>query len=281
MIDKLNEKTNNDGNKIRHLNRYAIVFIIIGVVLFLGNIALLITLRTFPQEQSAWLTFVSGWLGFFATLIIGIIAYKQNNKINFLSRKQQAVFKISTLIDDFNHEFYKIDYRKIISIKKFFYKKYDDTKIGNLTRSLNIYDKTIDILLLIEPMKALLMKIGCCSNNVISFYETLVKLETILDIIDINKLENKNNRKEINSNLSKQISEWYYEMYKVGATLLISLQSMKLDYLQTKNFNELLQKEAAQEKEETDLSNYFNNINKKLKDEFSKEQNDGQVEHED
>ena len=67
MIDKLNEKTNNDGNKIRHLNRYAIVFIIIGVVLFLGNIALLITLRTFPQEQSAWLTFVSGWLGFFAT----------------------------------------------------------------------------------------------------------------------------------------------------------------------------------------------------------------------
>lgn len=280
-MDKQSNGKNKSEHKKWHLNKFVIIFGLIGLGLFGGNIVLLITLKNSPQEQSAWLTFVSGWLGFFATLIIGIIAYKQNNKMNFLSRKQQAVFKISTIIDDFNQAFYKIDYRKIFSIKKFVYKKYDDTKMGNLIRSLNIYDEKFDILLSIEPMKALLMKIDCCSNNVMAFYETLIKIETILDIFDCDKLVNKNNRRDISSNFSKQASNWHHEMYKVGYDLLISLQSLKLDYLQTKNFNELLQKEAEQEKEETNLSNYFNNINKKFKDEFTKEQNDGQAEHED
>lgn len=56
----------------------AICIIILGALG--GNIAILLCLKKAAQEQSAWLTLFGGWLGFLATLIVGLIAYCQSKK---------------------------------------------------------------------------------------------------------------------------------------------------------------------------------------------------------
>ena len=54
----------------------AICIIILGALG--GNIAILLCLKKAAQEQSAWLTLFGGWLGFLATLIVGLIACVMN-----------------------------------------------------------------------------------------------------------------------------------------------------------------------------------------------------------
>lgn len=55
-----------------------IVLVSIGIVLLIGNICVL--LFTNENNQSAWLTLISGWVSGIATVILGVIAVCQNRK---------------------------------------------------------------------------------------------------------------------------------------------------------------------------------------------------------
>lgn len=61
-------------------NKWLWICLVFVLILFVSNILLLICLRGYQQEQSAWLTLFGGWLGFCATLIVGLIAYYQSKK---------------------------------------------------------------------------------------------------------------------------------------------------------------------------------------------------------
>lgn len=61
-------------------NKWLWLCLFLGLILLVGNIVLLVCLQNFQQEQSAWLTLFSGWIGFFATIIVGLIAYGQSKK---------------------------------------------------------------------------------------------------------------------------------------------------------------------------------------------------------
>ncbi len=67
--------------KRRLKSRWGVV-IIIGIILacFIGNFHLV--LLGSGEVTNAWLTFISGWISFGATLIVGLIAYRQNKKHN-------------------------------------------------------------------------------------------------------------------------------------------------------------------------------------------------------
>ncbi len=64
----------------RYKSKWLWICFISGLFLFVCNIIILVCLRDCPQEQSAWLTLFGGWLGFCATLIVGLIAYCQSKK---------------------------------------------------------------------------------------------------------------------------------------------------------------------------------------------------------
>lgn len=89
-------------------NKWFWIFLIFGLFLFVGNIVLLVCLRDCQQEQSAWLTLFGGWLGFIATLIIGIIAYKQSKRYTVITQKQEYTNLIRSEFNQFLHEFLEI-----------------------------------------------------------------------------------------------------------------------------------------------------------------------------
>lgn len=77
-------------------NCLLIISILMMALILLGNVAVLIWGKC---EKSNWLTLISGWLGFFATLGIGIISLVQGEKYTLMSCKQELICQLNKEFD--------------------------------------------------------------------------------------------------------------------------------------------------------------------------------------
>lgn len=69
--------------------RWFCSFILVGILLLLGNIAITIWANGNCPTKTDWLTLISGWISGIATLIVGIIAYLQNRSYTLNARKTE------------------------------------------------------------------------------------------------------------------------------------------------------------------------------------------------
>lgn len=67
------------------------ILIVVILALLVGNIAVLIWCK---YEKSNWLTLISGWLGFVATLTIGLITIGQSERHALITRKHEIVCQV-------------------------------------------------------------------------------------------------------------------------------------------------------------------------------------------
>ncbi len=73
----------------------SIIFIIVGISLFLANVAFLIWWGEPTIDKASMLTFVSGWISGIATLVVGIIAFRQNKESILYSIKNDKLNDIN------------------------------------------------------------------------------------------------------------------------------------------------------------------------------------------
>lgn len=76
------------------------ILILFGIALLVGNICVLIYV-TEDKGQSSWLALISGWISGVATLIVGLIAFWQNNKFTFDTRKRDLILEITNFMSEF------------------------------------------------------------------------------------------------------------------------------------------------------------------------------------
>lgn len=248
--------------------RGAIVIIILGALG--GNIALLVCLRDCQQEQSAWLTLFGGWLGFLATLIVGIIAYWQTNKFTFESKKQNLTTSITSYMRDLQEgfvNFVKAD--KLVDLNSIELNLCYLESENEITKcELEINDREIELLNNNFIYESILSKAFYCSVDIIEFHKKIIELEGIIE--KINYFDGKENH-DIKFYIGKHqecqilIKKWINEIFFWVNKIKSDFQNLRNQVLETSNLSEFHNLEKDIVKEENKISEYFqDNSNKRI-----------------
>lgn len=243
-----------------------IAICIIILIALVGNFAVLFCLSGNEQSQSAWLTLYGGWLGFLATLIIGIIAYQQSNKFTFESKKQNLISIITNYMRDIQEGF--VNHVKVENLIDLHNMRFDIgyMKIRNekeneiLKCELKYNDLAIELLNHSLFFEVILAKGFYFSDDIIDFHKKLIELEDIIQ--KLNYCDGKNNYNEqfyINKRQEFQrcINKWTGDVFILANKIQIDFQTLRSKVLTMTNLSDLHKLEKNLTEEEYKISSYF------------------------
>lgn len=240
-----------------------IILVLFGIVLLVGNICVLIYV-TEDKGQSSWLTLISGWISGVATLIVGLIAFWQNNKFTFDTRKRDLILEITNFMSEFQENFVAtIDiedlYRINHQIFELTLKNQDQQSMAyeliKINRDLLGFTKAT------LKFESILLK-GCFySQDIINLHKTLILLNDKLneyDLEDIGDLTKAQYNQGYYDEVSKFITDWSSNFFNLAKDIMVHLQKMKLEILSIRKLKDLIAIEEASYKEEKTITDYFN-----------------------
>lgn len=242
-------------------NWIAILLILLGVALFIGNVCVLQYID--GNCQSAWLTLISGWVSGVATLFVGIIAYVQNAKFSREATKNNLINRITAYMSEF-----QIGYINHIQIDRIIDMSY---RIRNCSiesnprikddMELEINDDLIYYERNLLQFEAILMKGNYSSANIILLHKKLKEMEKKFDDFGLDNLDEQYDERYYFKECRKRIGyikQWMKEADTLANSIMLDFQTLRSKLLTSKVIDSYLENTNN---EEGIVTTYFQNLN--------------------
>lgn len=236
--------------------------IITGALLFIANMVCSIIFR--GDNGANIFTALSGWVSGIATLIVGLIAFRQSYENDKASKKQNIITQITNYMSEFQIAF--INYVRVERIVDLNY-KIRNCSIERNNRvqkewELEINDELIYLINMFLKFEAVLLKSNYCSDKIIELHKLLKEMEKKLDDFGADEICKRYEDRVYLDACRKRadyINEWMKKIDKLANTIMLEYHLLRQNILKSDKIQDFI---STTELEEQSIIDYFKGISK-------------------